>query len=350
MTAPTSFYNYSRILSFNAIYNFVVGGRGKGKTYGMQKKMIKDAIRTHIENGPGLCDQFIYVRRYKEELKLSRDTFFAAVDHEFPEWDFRVQGFHAEMSHISERGAKKRAWFEIGYFIELSRAQSYKSVAFPRVKIICYDEFILEKSASHYLPNEAEIFNNFFSTVDRYKDKTRVFFLANAVRIENPYFIEYGIDPDKATEDGIIKMSGGFMVCHIIPDGAFETEVYQTKFGKFIAGSAYADYAVGNTFSDNHKSMIGEKDPRAKYVFTLETSGMFMSIWFNIYTRMYYAQAKRPKNENIITLDPQTMGENKVLMTNSDKLMQSLRTAFRQDRMRFRTAATRNSFLEIFKR
>lgn len=346
----TSFYNFNRLNSFNASYNYAVGGRGIGKTYGMQKQMIKQAIRTHIENGPGLCDQFIYLRRYKEELKLAKDTFFAAVQSEFPAWDFRVNGFHAEMSPASERQIKKRSWWEIGYFIELSRAQQYKSVAFPRVKTICYDEFILEKSTVHYLPNEATIFNNFFSTVDRYKDKTRAYFLANSVRIENPYFVEYGIDPDKADKDGFLKVSGNFMVCHFISSLAFENEVYKTKFGQFIKGSEYADYAVGNQFGDNHKSMIGAKDARARYMFSLQLSNITISIWYNLMTGQYFAQKRRPKVENIITIYPELMSENKTLMRISDPLMTKLRSAFQRDRMRFKETSSRNAFLELFRK
>jgi hypothetical protein len=333
------------------VYNFAVGGRGVGKTYGWQKQSIKQAIKTHVENGPGYCDQFIYLRRYKEELKLAKDTFFAAVQVEFPDWDFRVNGFHAEMSPVSERDFKKRTWWEIGYFIELSRAQAYKSVAFPRVKSICFDEFIIEKSTFHYLPNEAELFDNFFSTVDRYKDKTRVYFLANSVRIENPYFIANEIDPDNASNDGFVRSPDGFLVCHFIRSDAFEAEVYSTRFGRRIAGTEYAKYAVENTFSDNHKEMIGVKDTKARYIFTLETPGAMISIWYNLYTGRYFAQTKRPKgDENVVTLDPQRMGENKTLMTFSDPLMSTLRTAFRKDRIRFNKSSTRNAFLEIFKR
>lgn len=350
MNAPKSFYSFNRLNSFNAIYNLAVGGRGIGKTYGMQKQAIKQAIQTHEQNGPGMCDQFIYLRRYKDELKLSKDTFFAAVQHEFPEWDFRVNGFHAEMSPASERETKKRAWWEIGYFIELSRAQQYKSVAFPRVKKIIYDEFILEKSHIHYLPNEAEVFNNFFSTVDRYKDKTRVYFLANSVRIENPYFVEYGVDPDKADKDGFLKLSGGFMVVHFIDADEFAAEVYQTKFGQFIKGTDYAKYAVGNEFADNHKSMIAEKDSRARYMFSLELSNTTVSVWYNLVTGQYFVQKRRPKVENIITIYPELMGETKTLMRIGDPLIAKLRSAFQRDRMRFKEPASRNAFMEIFKK
>ncbi len=350
MSAKVSaFYNYSLILSYNAVYNFIVGGRGKGKTYGWKKKVIRAAIKTHLET-PGNCDQFIYLRRYKEELRLARDTFFADIEHIFPDWDFRTQGMYAQMSPVSDRDQKKREWINIGYFIALSIAQSVKSVSFPRVKKIGYDEFILEKSATHYLPNEATIFNNFYSTVDRYKDKTRVYFMANSVNIANPYFIEYKIDPDKANNDGIIVTHSGFMACHFIPEGEFEEQVYETRFGGFIQGTEYADYAVGNKFADNHKHLIAPRSPNAKYQFTLETEDLTFSVWYDIRTNKYHSEEWRPKRETLFTIVKENMSDGKTLLTFNDGVLQMLRSAYRHARMTFDAPSTRNAFIEIMVR
>lgn len=348
MSKVSAFYSYSLILSYNAVYNFVVGGRGKGKTYGWKRKAIRDAIRTYEENE--VADQFIYLRRYKEELRIARDTFFADIGHVFPDWDFRTQGMHAQMSPASESTSKKRNWITIGYFIPLSTAQSVKSASFPMVKNIGFDEFILEKSATHYLPNESGIFNNFYSTVDRYKDKTRVYFMANSVNIANPYFIEFKIDPDAADKNGIIKLYNGFVACHFIPESEFEAQVYETKFGGFIQGTDYADYAVGNQFRDNHKHMIAEKGPNARYQFTLETESGTSSIWYDIRTNKYYSQADRPKVETMFTIVPENMREGITLLTFNDGVLQMLRSAYRHDRLRFDQASTRNSFVEIMVR
>lgn len=247
-----TYYDFAKVFSYNATMNHIVGGRGIGKTYGMQKKVIKDAIRSihtikheYLDSNGAIKsefisdvnDQFIYVRRYKEELALARTTFFAAVAKEFPEWDFKVEGWEAKMAHVDTRGMKPRPWITIGYFVALSVAQKFKSVAFPKVKTIIYDEYILESGMVHYLPNEAIIFLNFYSTVDRYKDKTRVFFLANSVSITNPYFLEYNVNPDDADENGFLRLFKGYMIVHFVDAEKFSSEVYETAFGKFIYGT-----------------------------------------------------------------------------------------------------------------
>lgn len=367
-TRKFSYYSFAKVLSFNATMNHCVGGRGIGKTYGAQKKITSDAIKaTSFEETlvsitrrgkttqeimlTGTCaHQFVYVRRYKEELAVAKSTFFEAYKHEFPTWDFRVNGDEAQMSRVDDREmGKQRPWVVIGYFIALSVANKYKSTAFPRVKWIVFDEYILEKGATRYLPNEAVAFNNLYSTIDRYKDKTRVLFLANAVSITNPYFIEYKISPDDIDENGFVRKHNGYMVIHFIESDQFEAEVYQTAFGKFIEGTAYADYAVGNQFNDNNKALIAKKSYKAQYMYTIETMNGSFSVWFDVALDKYVCQEKRPKDERIIVTDPKLMSENKTLMTFSDNALAVLRTAFRHDRVRFDTPVSRNAFVEIFK-
>ena len=61
------FYSYNRIRSYNAIWNFIISNRGGGKTFGSKEMCIKNFIKKG--------EQWIYVRRYKTELK-KRALFF----------------------------------------------------------------------------------------------------------------------------------------------------------------------------------------------------------------------------------------------------------------------------------
>ena len=337
-----SFYNYDKLYSYNGIYNFLCGARGLGKTYGAKLK----AINAAIEKG----HQFVYLRRYKDELKKTKDSFFADIEAEgaFPDWDFRVEGYFAQMAPAKTRDEKKRGWKTIGYFIPLSTSQSVKGVSYPLVRTIIFDEFIIEKGMVRYIPDEATVFTNFYSTVDRYKSTTRVFFLANAVSIMNPYFLEYDIKPDEVGE--FHQARDGFIVCHFADSKDFQNDVYQTRFGKFIKDTAYADYAVGSEFSDNHDGLIGSKTIDAVYVYTMESKKGTFSVWVDYSNNTYYIQSKRPKNERIYTLMADQLREGKVLMVYGDRLMQDMRTAFRHGRAIFDAPQARNAFVEIFKR
>jgi len=335
-----SYYNFDKIYSYNAMFNFLVGSRGLGKTYGSKLKVLRKAVRSG--------EQFIYMRRYKEELQTSAKTFFADIENEFPDWDFQTTGWKAEMSPVSKREEKKRPWKTIGYFIPLSRAQSMKSVAFPLVTTIIFDEFIIEKGAIHYLPNEAEAFQNFYSTVDRWKDKTKVFFLANSVSIMNPYFLAYNIKPDEVGE--LFTFGDGFGLCHFVDAKDFTSEVYQTKFGRFIQGTEYADYAVASEFKDNGDNLIRQKSADAKYNYTIETKQGTFSVWSSWSSQDYFIQERRPKEESIFTMIPDRMDNGKTFITYNDRMVQVLRTAWRNGSAYFDSSKSRNAFTEIFKR
>lgn len=336
--ATLPYYSFDTVLSHNATYNFVCGARGLGKTYGAKKKAIRDGINKG--------DQFIYLRRFKTELE-GRGTFFADIEHEFPKADLRVNGMQAEYAPIETRNQKKRPWKVIGYFVALSTAQTKKGVSYHRVKTIIYDEFIIEKGALHYLPNEAKSFNDFYSTVDRWKDKTRVLFLANSVSIMNPYFIEYDIKPDQEGE--IVKRAEGFIVAHFVESAEFGTAVYGTKFGKFIKGSEYAEYSVESQFKDNHDSMLGFKPSNAKYFFSVETQAGIFSVWVDWGGPYYYIQEKRPGQEQLFTIVPERMDHGKVFLDRSNKIFQYLRSAFRTGKAFFDSPKSRNIFIEVFR-
>lgn len=332
------YYNFDRICSYDAPYSFILGARGLGKTYGAKKRVILNAIRKG--------EQFIYLRRYKTEIK-GRASFFADIFHEFPDWKFRVAGNTAQMQR-SDKG-EKDPWLTIGYFAALSTAQSYKSVAYPKVTTIIFDEFIIEKGSVTYLPDEANLFNDFYSTVDRYKDKTKVFFLANAISIMNPYFIEYGI---RTTDGEWVRKADGFIAVHFADSAEFGSQVKKTRFGKFIESTDYGSYSIDSNFKDDGDNLVENKTPEAKYFLTIETRGGTFSVWNDMSSRepVYYVQSKLPKEQINFTIIPQHVGGEMKLLVYSDKILQYLRSAYKNGNVRFDSATARNAFIELFKR
>lgn len=332
------YYDYGQLLSHHGAFNFLIGARGRGKSYGAKRL----ALRKNIKNG----DLFIYLRRFKEEL-ISRETFFADIQHEFPDWDFRANGNTFEKASAHSRDDKKRDWETIGYAIALSTSQKQKSIAFPRVKLIIFDEFILEKSALHYLPDEATIFTNFYSTVDRYQDKTTVLFLANSVSISNPYFIEFGILPTPDTD--FLKLKNGYIVVHFDHNEDFSDSVLNTRFGQFIKDTDYAKYAVGNAFADNNLLLVEAKNPNAKHMFNLETRAGSFSLWQDPLTEKYFAVARMPAGQLYLTLLPENMGEDRTLVFNNSPIIVRIKAAFQNKKLWFDSPATRNLFLDLYK-
>lgn len=343
-------YSFDKVLSYNAFWCMVCGGRGLGKTYGAKRHAIRKAVRSYEKGEP--IEQFIYLRRFKDEVIASAPQFFADIALEFPDYDFKVHGKVAMMAPTITRDDKKRDWYVIGFFVALSQAQSRKGVSYHQVTTIIFDEFILEKTGTQYLPNEAAVFQNFYSTVDRWQDKTRVFMLANAVSINNPYMIKWKINPDIDASEikkyGKRKNGEPFLVAHFPEAADFQESVYNTAFGQWIADTEYADYAVGNTFGDNNDHMIGLKDPSAVYMYSVKTKAGSFSVWRS--HDYWYVMARQPRRTIMFTTVAEFMDEGLIYLTHRDPVFSELRTRWRQGVVKFDEPSTRNAMLPLFER
>lgn len=343
------YYDYGMILSHHAEWNFIIGGRGLGKTYGAKKRAIKRAIQ--------YGEMFILLRRHKTELVKAKETFFADIADEFPEWEFRVNGGNFEMSmfvppELDEEGKAKKVkknWILIGYAMALSVGQQAKGSSFHLVKTIIFDEFIKEDGPTNYLPNEVDVFRNFFSTVDRWKDKTTVFFLANALSIANPYFIRFGILPKAGTTFMKLNVgkAKGYIVVHFPDAKDFVTSVMETRFGQMIEGSDYAKMALLNEFPDNTMALVGVKNPKSRFLFNFETPSGMLSVWEDSMRGEYYAYEKCPPGQRTVTMRMSSLDESKILLLKTDGMWKRLVRETRRKKFLFENPLVRSMWFEL---
>lgn len=336
MSKKFDYYSFDRILSRNAVFNMVMGARGVGKSYGAKKYVLKRAL----ERG----EEFIYLRRYKTELK-TRGSFVADVAREFPEQEFEIR---SGVLCWRNKGEDKDAWRKAGYFLALSTSAQHKSTPYPKVTTIIFDEFIIETGAIHYLKDEVKTLLDFYSTVDRYQDRTRVLMLSNAISIMNPYFIKWHITPTPGRE--FITYGDGFVAAQFVDSQRFASQVATTRFGKFVTDfdEEYADYSIDNTFADNTDQFVQRKSGTAEYMFTVKTDLGVFSLWMDGGT--LFCQQKRPRLEKVYNTNKMTLREGEVLMSYGDKIAEMLRGAYRKGRVFFDSPQSRNAFAEIFVR
>lgn len=226
-------YDVNRTLSHNCLFNFVVGPRGTGKTYSCKRR----AIRNFLRKG----EQFIYLRRYETELQPSNmEKFFDDIMTEFPDEAFLAE---SQKFYINRKIA--------GYYLPLSKAAQYKSVPFPNVSLIIFDEFIIDTGMIRYLPNEVITFNEMYSTIARLRDVT-VMFLANAITFTNPYFLFYDL---KLQQDQKICKKNDILL-ELVEDDEYTQVASQTRFGRIIANTDYGKYALQNKFLRDNDDFV----------------------------------------------------------------------------------------------
>ena len=332
--AQLTYYDPSRILSYNTPWVFVTGARGRGKTYAFKKRVIKKAI----EDG----DEFVYLRRFKGEAATFK-TFFDDIRWEFPDADLAVKGKTAYLG-----GAKGGT--PIGQVVYLSAAQMLKSVSLKRVKHIIFDEFILEKGATHYLPDEASIFEGLYSTVDRWDDRVRVYFLANAFSLTNPYYVKYRVVP--TAEFTVEPGRDRFWAVHTDRSEEFAEQVSKTKFGAFLRrqGDENSRYMIDSSFRDEGVEMVEAKPPSAVYSLTIVGGSRPLSFWLGRDWSTWYATEGATRAPNLYTLDPRRVDEGTRLLQPRDPYMKNIRDSYARGCVRFDKLTTRNLFVkEVYK-
>lgn len=330
MSNEKTYYSLDRLLSYGAMFNIAVGARGLGKTYACKKR----AIRRALDGG----EEFVYLRRFQTELKHV-STFFNDIRGEFPEWELSVDGRKAKARPTGSDGE----WTTIGYFLALTAGATLKSVSYPNVCTLIFDEFIIEEGTRHYLPAEVDTFLDLYSTIDRNNDRVKVFMLSNAVRCVNPYFIEWRIQTGKAFQ----RRGGGYLVCELIDNEAFAGEVSRTRFGKFIKETSpeYASYAIDNLFSDDTEDLLGKKPPEARLIATLRTRTGEVSLWHD--DMMWYVQRRLPRDCDVRLAYKVRARDGERVQTKGEGYMAILVHAIKDGRVRFDSIESRETIWSV---
>lgn len=260
-------YDIGQTLTYNCLFNFVIGSRGTGKTYGAKKR----AVRQFLEKG----HQFVYLRRYKDELDETAESYFndIIVNEEFPGVAIEYRG---GQYFINDQLA--------GYAMALTKAKDYKSISYPLVYLIIFDEFLIEDNGFvRYLKNEVKQFLGLYMSIDRYRGVT-VFFLANSVSMVNPYFLFF----DLHLPYGSNIVRKGDVLLQLVQNKEFIEARKKTRFGQLIAGTEFEEYAIENKFTQDTKTFIMRKTEKAQYYFTFIYQGTSYGIWIDYHEGKFF--------------------------------------------------------------
>jgi hypothetical protein len=323
------YYNPNKMLSYNRILNFVIGSRGIGKSYSWKVHPIKRFLK--------YGEQFIYLRRYKPELKKV-NQYFDNVKEEFPGVELKVKG---REFYVNGKIA--------GWAIPLSSWQSEKSNAYPNVSTIIFDEFLREKDNSGYIPNEVSALLNLMDTVFRDRENCRCVALSNAVSVVNPYFLYFNLIPNinkrfNANESILIE----------IPDSKdFSEERRKTRFGKLIDGTDYGEMSLDNDFVNDSNVFIEKRSKESKYVFTVVYKGMNMGVWVdNDLGLLFLSHDHDPSSKKVFALSKEDLTENVMLISGWKKnyYLKKLVGSFMAGYLRFDNQVLRTTGYELFKK
>ena len=200
------YYDIKKILKEypDCYYYVIYGERSNGKTY----SSLNLALENYFKKG----EQFAYVRRFGEDIRKKQlsNLFSAHIENgviaklsngEWSSVDYTGNKFR--LSKMDEDGHVTYSEEPIGFAFDLNAMEHYKSISFPKVTTVIFDEFL---SRNAYLPNEFLLFTNTLSTIIRLRTNVKIFMLGNTVNRYCPYFAEMGLTHVKDQKQGTIDV------------------------------------------------------------------------------------------------------------------------------------------------
>lgn len=272
------YWNLRKTLTYNRLINVIVGNRGGGKSYGAKQWCIDNFIKKR--------EQFAYVRRYRDDLKHAIPTFFKDIQARYPDYQFKVEGskFYIRLTPVDS----KTKWSDedvAGYGFILSTANNLKSTPYPNITTIIYDEFLIDKGNQRYLPNEPVALLNLYETIARpgtEHPRVRLFMLANAITITNPYFMYWDLKlsniQDRNKKYIWLHPTRPILV-EDVRNEVFISEKKKSEFGQLISGTSYEDFSVENKFILDDDTFVERKGNNARYYFTFIYKDVSFGVW-----------------------------------------------------------------------
>lgn len=326
------FYSLDKLVSYNALLNFVIAERGVGKTYASTKFCVHDFLKHDNE--------FVYLRRYKTELETAVPHFFDALvtNDEFVDHALESKG---STFTIDGRVA--------GYAVSLSTANILKSTSFAKVKTIVFDEFIIDKGNYHYLRNEIEQLLDIIETIGRLRD-VRVIFLGNAISITNPYFAYFNLSLPYGSDFKTFK--DGLIVVNYVTNSAYREKKRQSRFGRLIADTSYGRYAIDNEWLRDSKAFIRSKSGACKNYSVITISGCRYGVWRESGTGFWYiSDDYDPNNPCVFAFSSDDHNETTILSNaRRSSWFKPVIRAYREGTLAFENQRIKNNVLPILQK
>lgn len=328
------YYSYDKLMSFPFLLAFVIGERGVGKSYGAKKLVVKKFLKSG--------EQFIYLRRYKTELDTALATFWDDLNanDEFP--DHKLKVVKSKLLTTFTCDGKV-----CGYAVPLSTSNILKSTAFPNVKLIIFDEFLLDTGSGsyRYLRSEFGMVMDVIETVGRLRD-IQVIFLGNATTQVNPYFANLNLSLPYNSEFKTFK--DGLIVVNYIKNEEYRKVKKASKFGKLIDGTMYGKYAIDNEFLRDSNEFICKRPSDARFYCVLVINGLHVGVWYAKDGYLYLSEKYEPNTHFKFACDYDDHSEATIFLNARENMFLKMCVRYyKQGLLRFENIKVKNTTIDL---
>lgn len=330
------YYSFDKLFSINGwLIAMIIGGRGVGKTFNAKVAVLKRFLKTG--------EQFIYLRRYKTELDSALYTF----------WDDLQANDYFKDHVLKVQKNKMITKFTCdgevcGYAIPLSTANILKSTAFPLVKTIVFDEFILDVASGtyKYMRNEPEMLLDVIETVGRLRD-IQVLMLGNNVNFYgSPYTAYWNLELPYQSDFRTFK--DGLIVVNYIRNEEYQARKKVTKFGRLIDDTTYGDYAIENKSLRESSNFIAKRPSDCRFQGLLIVNGVNIGVWVSSEGICYLSEKYDPNTVLKFACDYDDHSEQTVFLNARDNpLLKIVIRCWRNSWLRFENPKVKTAGLSL---
>lgn len=222
-------------------YLILLGERSNGKSYACKSLAFQECYDNN--------KKLIILKRFDLECK---DSMIVNYFNDVPIQEITrgkytcIDVFRKEiyLSNVDEKTNKVKHGLKIGYVQSLSSDSHYKSLSFPDVEFILFEEFVA--TDNQYLFNECNRLQNHVSTIFRQR-KGKILLIGNTISRICPYYNEWELSHIKEQKQGSIDIynienenGDNTRISVYLTDSLnFNSGLFFGNVGKSITGGAY---------------------------------------------------------------------------------------------------------------
>ena len=269
MEENVNYFTYRPYLKLGRAFNFIIGGRGVGKTFnGIYESIMIDKVK------------YIYMRRTQDEVDLIGTNGDNVELSPFAKVNARTNNprYNLTPTHLHMERVNKNIWglyndFEpevpthVGMVLGLSTVSKLRGFDADEYEILQYDEFIPEKHVKKLGKGDAEgeAFLNAYETINRDREfegrrPLICFISSNANDIGHPLLSILGLIPilERMQRKHIhfVDLPVRNATLTLYEDVDFKEKKKQTALYQLTKGTKFYDMALNNEFSYNDFSQI----------------------------------------------------------------------------------------------
>ena len=251
----SGYFNVAALLDCGMPYNFVIGGRGTGKTFGVLKELYERRTT------------FMYLRRTKDQCSLiSTPDFHPYKDHNKElGWNITAQKlspFHGGFYDTVEdsEGGRVPVGNPFAYTGSLGHVAKIRGVSLSDIDVLVFDEFIPEPH-ERAMKEECFALMNACETIGRNRElkgkgPLQLIALTNSNDIAPDIFVQLGlvtvIDGMKRKHKSIYQDMDREMCVLLLDDSPISEMKRDTSLYRLTKGTRFSRMSLDNDFSNNY--------------------------------------------------------------------------------------------------